>query len=214
MDLQAIRREFMNPIKFVLREFLSMEEINTELRTYPFDILLTRFHNFGAPQVANVNRLRQIFPNIPLISLIRASVGQAVFESRHIVDHKVLFEDSELRDLAQVVEKMRRREISGVRLHPRVFRNGEAQLYVMNPQTGRPLASWHARFVDFARMGARLAIQGDARLQQGVRAQLHYRSSSDPSHVHRIETKVVWERAMGAWGASQHMVALRFVASL
>jgi hypothetical protein len=214
MDLQAIRREFMNPIKFNLREFLSMDEVNAELRHSPFDVLMTRFQMFGSSQVAAVNRLRHIFPQIPLISLVRASEGQAVFESRNIVDHKVLYEDTELRDLAQVVEKMRRREISGVRLHPRIFRHGEADLYVMNPQTGSPVAAWKGRFVDFARMGARLAIQGEGRLQQGCKAQLHYRSSAEPSHIHRIETKVVWERSVGAWGANQHQVALRFIATL
>lgn len=218
LGLDVIRRELANPLKYTLREFLSMEEVNTGLASFSAEVLLARFRRFGPEQLRSVQKMRSLFPDTGLVTLVRETDGAAVFASREIPHHKMINENSELPDLARVVEKLRRHEWSGVRLHPRVARRGDAEILVMNPQSATAVAKWRAKFVDFAQMGARLVLEenpGRSRLEQGCRVQLHYRSSSEPTKMHRIETKVVWEKEVKGWISSQErMVALRFIAAL
>lgn len=214
MELQHIRSKLRNPVKYTVREFLTLDDVNHGLKNFPFDILLLRIPMFDAPQVNIVLKSRLHFPSVGLITISPDIRPSARYQVREVAKHKLLLEPMEVEDLAQVVEKLARGEAAPTRMHPRVHRNGECEL--VDPDKGSRLK---CKFVDFAQMGARLLLQPRVPLRKNARYQLHYRSSSEPNHVHRIETSIVWaEIQSGMVGTimrgPQQMVGLRFLATL
>jgi hypothetical protein len=120
----------------------------------------------------------------------------------------------EIVDLPQVVEKMLRREASALRLHPRIRRECECE--IIEAETGRVTTG---RFMDFAQMGARIRLNPREPFKRNSHVQLKYRSTTEPTRIHHIESKVMWaEVKSGIVGTlvkgPEQVLGLRFVAAL
>lgn len=213
-ELRGLHEQLKNPVRYAVRDFLSLEEVNTSLGGYVFDILLIRIPVFSAQHVMVLDRARKRFPEAGLVTAASEIDFSARFQARSIERHKLIHEPSEIKDLSRVIDKLKKGEASSLRMHPRVPREGEAEL--VEVETGRRLK---ARFLDFAQMGARVLVRVQEPLAKRARVQLHYRSSSDINKIHRIESQVVWQDMTGGMFESivkgpQQMVGLRFIAAL
>lgn len=213
-ELQVLRAHLRNPMRFTVREFLSLDDVNHGLKSYPFDVLLMRLAAFDTPHVSMVLKVRTRFPNAGLITVSPIIHPSARYQMRDFVRHKLLQEPTELDDLAGVVEKLAGGDLSTPRQHSRVKREGECEL--VDTTKGVRIKG---KFLDFAQMGARLMVNPRAPLKRNSRFQLHYQSTSEPNRMHRIEVAVMWaEMASGMVGTimngPQQIVGLRFIAAL
>jgi hypothetical protein len=213
-ELNQIRNHLRNPARFTLREFHSLDQVNHGLTAYPFDVLLMRLNSFDVHHVTMIKKVQLRFPNIGLITVSPLIQPVARYEVKGVPRHKLLLEPMELEDLPNVVEKLARGDQSASRLHSRVMRKGECEL--VDADTGERTK---AQFMDFAQMGARLHVQPRIPFKRNARIQLHYRSTSEPSRIHKIQSNIVWaEMASGMMGTiihgPQQTVGLRFVAAL
>lgn len=216
-ELVAIRNHLANPARFSLREFRSLDEVNQGLRSYPFEVLVIRLPIFDTPQVSTLLRLRQIFPKAGLITVSPDIQPGARYQIRELVHHKLLHEATELPDLQRVAEKFVKGEVNATRLHPRVRRDGDCELFDPTSRT-----RIRGRFVDFAQMGARLLVNSRVPLRQNMRIELHYQSTTEIGRLQRIESNVVWVEDCGNKAAgtfdflrgSLQEVGLRFIAAL
>lgn len=213
-ELQAIRSYLRNPVKYTLREFLSLEDINKGLKNYPFDILLMRLNRFDSAQVSLVLKVRSRFPHVGLITISPDIQPPARFQTKDIIGHKLLHEPAELDDLPKVIDKIMRGDRAPSRMHPRVVRRGECELVDVERKT-----RLQARFIDFAQMGARLSLQTRNPLRANTYCQLHYRSTTEPSRIHKIESKIIWsEVSSGMVGTiingPEQTLGVRFIAAV
>jgi DNA-binding NarL/FixJ family response regulator len=213
LELASIREMLKNPLRYSVREFLSMEEIKDGLRQYPFDILMLRLKYFDARHLPLLAKTRSAFPSVGLITLAGEIDPGARFQVRSLSSHKLLHEPMELQDLHQVIDKLAKGDSQPIRLHPRVRREGGAELVDMKYGFRHP-----AKFLDFAQMGARLTVTAKVPLVKNRHYQLHYPSSSDTSRIHKLETKVIWEKVTSGLGTivcgPEQEVGLRFIAAL
>jgi hypothetical protein len=197
-----------------LREFHSLDEVNHGLTAFPFDVLLMRLNVFDVQSVTMIKKVQLCFPNVGLITVSPQIQPVARYEAKCVPRHKLLLEPREMDDLANVVEKLARGDKSASRLHSRVTRQGDCEL--VDVEKGERI---RAQFVDFAQMGARLSVNPRVPLRRNARIQLHYRSSAEPTKIHRIESNIVWaEMSSGMMGTimngPQQTVGLRFIAAL
>lgn len=214
LELQSIRSQLRNPVKYTVREFLSLEDIKQGLRQYAFDILLIRLGRFDSAQVNTVVKVKSYFPRAGLITVSPEISPPARFQVKDIPRHKLLLEPIELEDLAAVVDKMVRGEGSATRLHPRVSRMGECELVDVERKTRIP-----ARFIDFAQMGARISVSPREPLKANSYYQLHYRSTTEPSRIHKIESKIVWGQVSSSMVGTiikgpEQTLGVRFIAAV
>lgn len=212
-DLRSIHHQFRNPARFVLREYHSLAEIDQHLRSFPFEILIIRVPVFVSSHVQMLVKVRGCFPEAGLITCSPDIDPSARFHVRQIQGHKLIQEPLETSDIERVVEKFIRGEKTALRLHPRTPRRDEVEVV----DSGGDRAK--ARFLDFAQMGARVLVQTRQLMPKNTRVQLHYRSTSEPGRVHRIESVVVWEDVTGGMidfliRGPQRIVGLRFIAAL
>lgn len=213
-ELVAIRHQLRNPMRFTFREFLSIEDLNRGLNNFPFDILLMRLSSFEAHHVRLIFKVRQRFANAGLVTIAEGIDASAAYQIKDVFRHKLLNERMEMNDLVKVIDKLGRGEAASARMHPRVPRKGECEL--VEGEKGERMS---CRFLDFAQMGARLILHPRTPLKRNSRYQLHYRSTTEPNRVHRIESSVVWaEVQSGMMGTIIHgpeqVVGLRFIAAL
>lgn len=211
--LHAIRSQLRNPLRYTLREFHSLEDINQHLNEFRFEILLMRVPVFVSAHVQMLARVRQRFPDAGLVMTAPEIDPSARFQARQIPRHKLILEPVEIADLPRVIEKLKSNDPSALRLHARAKREGDVELVDSLGQRVK------GRFLDFAQMGARLMVQTRQVIPKNTRLQLHYRSLSEPGRVHRIESVVVWQEVTGGMvdslvGGPQQMVGLRFIAAL
>ena len=197
-----------------MREFLSLDEVNSGLAIFPFHVLLMRLPCVETDQVSSILRVRERFPAAGLVTVANEIEPSARFQMREIKGHRLIDEPVELDDLAPIVEKLVKGENGHPRLHPRISREGDAEVLDVRTHT---MAG--AKFVDFAQMGARILVQTPTPLTRMQRIQVHYNSSSDPGRKHRIEALVVWEKVTSGIfrtvvSGPQQMVGVRFIAAL
>lgn len=214
MSLRRIRTVLANPLRYSAREFLTLDDVKAKLSSYPFDVLLTRFPRFGDEQIKIVERLRLLWPEAPLITLAPCVLPSTRYQVRGIPHHKLLDDETELEDLPAVISGLLENDGNKQRLHSRNMRSGEVQIF---GDEGR----WkvEAEFLDFAQMGARLSVESPIPFERKMRVQICYRSSMDPTRMHRIESQVVWagktSSKLETWmtGARQE-IGVRFIAAL
>lgn len=214
LELQAIRSQLRNPVKYTVREFLSLEDINQGLRHYSFDILLMRLNRFDSAQVNTVLRVKARFPRIGLITVSPEISPPARFQVKDVSRHKLLLEPIELEDLTAVIDKMVRGEGAPTRLHPRVARSGECELVDVERKIRIP-----AKFIDFAQMGARISLSPREPLKANSYYQLHYRSTTEPSRIHKIESKIIWGQVSSSMVGTiikgpEQTLGVRFIAAV
>jgi DNA-binding NarL/FixJ family response regulator len=213
LELASIREMLKNPLRYAVREFLSMDEIKGGLGQYQFDILMLRLKYFDARHLPLLAKTRSAFPRVGLITLASEIDPGARYQVRSLAGHKLLHEPMEIQDLHQVIDKISKGDAQAIRLHPRVRREGMAELVDMKHGYRHP-----AKFLDFAQMGARLSVSARVPLEKNRCYQLHYPSSVDTSRIHKIETKVIWEKVTSGLGTivsgPEQEVGLRFIAAL
>jgi len=217
LSQQKLRTYLSRPLKYVVREFQSLEETQAGLRHFPFEVLIARLPSFQLQHVPTIEKLSQIFPQAGLITVSPEIDPQARFCVRNIRRHSVLDEELEMADLDLIIAKAAKPWEKGVaRMHPRAKRHDEAVLVTTDEMYDEDF--FHdARFLDIARMGARLQIPQTLaqKLVPKARVELRYRSSEDLSKVHRLEARVVWlKKSNPLLAGSKFTVGLRFVAEL
>ncbi len=189
--LQGIRRQLFDPSLYIVREVLSLQEIQEQLKDFRFGILLMRIPFFSATHVQMLAKVHSAFPHAGMIASCLEIDPMARFQSRNIPSFKILAEPQEVQDLPKIIDKLKRKEVSGLRQHIRNRRDGEADII---DSRGVRLS---ARFVNFAQMGARLTVRSKELLQKGDRIQLQYRSSLNPNKIHLIEAQITWQQIGG-----------------
>lgn len=212
--LRDVRSLLRNPMKYAVREFCSMEEINQGLKEFPFEVLLMRLSLFTLDHVQIVEKARARFPDVSLITSVGKIDPSARFQVKKVNRHKLISERSELKDLPRIIDVLRQGDMSSLRLHPRSERIGNAE--IIDAESGMRLK---AKFVDFAQMGARLLVHSKERLKKNSRIQLQYHSSVEAGKIQKIESLIVWETYSGGLVESivngpQQMLGLRFIAAL
>ncbi len=208
----CLRGLLSNPVQYVVSEYHSMETVNASLAHDPFEVLIMRFPRFTKAQVQAVLKLRTWFPQATLISLAGEIDPSARFDVRHLAGHKVLDEIAEQDDLIAAIEAVAASPASKQRLHPRVRRQGQAEV-------SEPSGKWRleAQFLDFAQMGARLKLQAGEDIQPKSQIRISYRSSSDPGKIHKIECLVMWVEGstLSKWiHGARREIGVRFVAAV
>lgn len=221
-EIRLLREKLQSPNKYIVREYLSLDEVNRGLsQMLPhetvetrFDIFLMRVSYFVVEHVRMLERVRRRFPQIGLVTVAGEIDPSARYQVRSVRAHKLICERTEVSDLMKIIEKLKQKDLSALRLHPRSRRYGEAEIF--DPMTGQRL---RAKFVDVAQMGARVIVQTKSRISRHSRLELRYQSSQEPGKVHRIESMVVWEGMTGGMVESivqgpQQIMGLRFIAAL
>lgn len=213
-ELDAIRYELRNPVRFMIREFLTLEEVKAGLGEFGFQILLLRIHQFGSANVAMLLKIRAHYPNVAIILLAREIDPSARFQIRAMPGTKVIHEETELPDLQLIIEQLARGDHHPSRLHARVRRESAAEIVDVKENLRMP-----ARFLDFAQMGARVVVTSKRPLKKNDRFQVHYESTSEPGKIHRIEAVVIWQQITSGmvgtiFGGPQQTVGVRFIAAL
>jgi hypothetical protein len=220
LSQQKLRTALSRPLSYVVREFQSLEETRVGLAQFPFEVLIARLPQFELSHVPTIEKLAQMFPHAGLITISPKIDAQARYCIRNIKRHSVIDEELEMCDLDRIITKAAKPWEKGVaRMHPRAKRNDTAVLVSKDEMYDEDF--FHdARFLDFARMGARLQIPPKLaeKLHPKARIELRYRSSEDISKVHRLEARVVWVKKTNplesVLAGSKFMVGLRFVAEL
>jgi PilZ domain len=213
-EVQAIREQLRHPMRFTVREFLSLEEVCRGLKNFPFDILVMRLHQFDLQHVNTIRKVHGFFTRAGIVTVSPEIHPQARAQVREFNRHKLLLEPMELQDLTRVVEKFSRGEGSPARLHPRILREEECEIVDTENDLRFP-----AKFIDFAQMGARIKVQLREPLKIHSRVQIHYRSTTEPGRVHKIESKIVWGQvSSGMMGTivkgPAQTLGLRFIAAI
>jgi hypothetical protein len=188
--------------------------VKRDLGLFPADIMVMRLPRLELAHLGNLAKIRTVFPRVGLITVTDSADPAARYHAREISGLKLLLAPLELNDLQRIVEKMLRREASALRLHSRVHREGGCE--IVDPETGKVTP---ASFLDFAQMGARVRLHPREPFRRNNRLQLRYRSTTEPSRVHRIECHVMWaEVKSGIVGTLVHgpeqVMGLRFIAAL
>jgi hypothetical protein len=214
-ELQDLRMQLRNPLRFAVKEFHTLEAVTRELSDFAFDVLIIRVPYFHPTHVAMLEKIRRRFSEPALITSAPEIDPSARYQVRKLVNHKLLEEPVETGDLVRLIEKMRAGDPGALRLHPRRRRMGQAE--IVDHAGGRH----PAKFLDFAQMGARLVVRPRERILRNTHLQLHFASTSDPGKVHRIESVVVWEGFSNGGGMVDSIVngphqtlGLRFIAAL
>ena len=220
LSQQKLRTALSRPLAYSVREFQSLEETRAGLSQFPFEVLIARLPQFELSHVPTIEKLASLFPHAGLVTISPKIDAQARFCVRNLKRHSVIDEELELCDLDRIIAKAAKPWETGVaRMHPRAKRNDTAVLVSTDEMYDEDF--FHdARFLDFARMGARLQIP--KRLAEKIRSksrlELRYRSTEDLSKVHRLETRVVWVRKTNplesVLAGSKWSVGLRFIAEL
>lgn len=218
-ELQKLRIVVHNPARFMVREFLSLQEVSHGLSEFAFEILLIRIPVFALDHVQMLEKIRSVDPAAGLITITAEIEPQARYRAQRVSRHKLISEGMEFEDLPKIIELMKielrnKSEPSPLRQHPRTRRDGEVD--VVDEVSG---LRWQGRFLDCAQMGARLVIHTRTRILKHTHLRLSYRSSSDPRRMHHIVSKVVWEGMTGGMMESivrgpQQVLGLRFIAAL
>lgn len=215
-DLEIVRAAFRNPVKFTVREFLSMEAVVQGLVSFPMHLLIMRVQSFEERHLQMLTKARRRFPSTAMITLAKeippALRPKIAALDRSISSFRVLEEPLEVGDLTALVEKLRRGEPSWHRLHPRARRGEPVQVVDKRGLIHR------GHFLDFAQMGARLVVPSLQKFEVKDSVQLIYNSASEPGRQHRIEAKVVWSSFDGGivdqfMGVKQQTTGLRFIAT-
>jgi hypothetical protein len=220
LSQQKLRTHLSRPLAYVVREFQTLEETHAGLAKFPFEVLIARLPQFDPVHVSTIERLSAMFPHAGLITISPKIDPQARFAVRQVKRHSVVDEELELGDLDRIIEKAAKPWEKGVaRMHPRAKRKDDAVVITTDEMYDED--TFHdARFLDFARMGARLVIPPALaqKLAPKSRVELRYRSSEDLSKVHRLEARVVWLKKTSPLDSllagSKFTVGLRFVAEL
>lgn len=213
-ELAAIRSRLKNPLRYRVREFLTMAAINEGLGSFPFDVLILWLPKFRLESVALVKKLRLYFPSSSVVIVSPEIDPGARFQIRQTGRLKIISEETELNDLQKVVEVLVAGSAGPIRLHPRVPREGLCKL--VDATTGEVISS---EFVDFAQMGAQLVLNPRVPLRKGARIQVHYPSMSEPGRTNRIESVVVWTQMKSGMvgtlmnGPTQ-AIGIRFIAAV
>lgn len=212
VDLDKVRAAFRNPMRFTLREFLSMESVVHGLVSFPTDVLLMRIPRFTDRHLVMANKALRRFHKSLVLVLAREVDPSARVKSTGMERFKILQEPLEVADLPAIVEKMHRGEESNHRLHPRARREGMVQIIDQNGVVHR------AQFLDFAQMGARLSVASLNKFQPKDSVQIVYGSSAEPGKFHKVEAKIVWSTFSGGFvdqfmGVKQQMAGIRFIAA-
>ncbi len=217
---QKIRTHLSRPLAYVVRDFQSLDEVHKGLARFPFEVLIARLPTFQQMHVSTIERLSSLFPQAGLITISPKIDADARYAIRSIKRHSLVDEELELNDLDCIIAKAADpRDRSVARMHPRAKRRDEA-LVVINDEMYDEDFFHEARFLDFARMGARLVVpQASAhKLSVKSRVELRYRSSEDIQKVHRLEARVVWMKKTSplesVLAGSKVTIGLRFVAEL
>ncbi len=223
---KRLRTLLSRPLAYLVREFQSMDEVQTGLAQFSFQVMIVRLPVFEAQHVSLVHKLRQAYPNAALVTISPRIDPRARYELKSLARHTFLDEELEIDDLHLILKRAAEaKTLAQPRLHPRTKREGHAVLIVRNEDESE--IQIRARFLDFARMGARLILEFEEPVREQVqkqlkaksRLELRYRSSEQAERVHRIETRVVWTEEAG--NPLDHLlkktkaeIGLRFVAEL
>ena len=210
-DLEKVRTALRNPLRYTVREFLSMEAVVKELKQFPMDLMVMRYARFDERQVAAATAARRIFQRVGLVLMAKEIAPAARAKVGGIERLRLLDESLETTDLTSVVEKLLRGDGSAARLHPRVRRESSVQIVDANGLTHR------AQFLDFAQMGARISFQAIKTFKPRESVQVIY-TSSQTGKVQRLEAKVIWSALGGGlmeqfMGVKSQTAGLRFIAS-
>ena len=217
---QKLRTYLSRPLTYVVRDFQSLDEVYNGLARFPFEVLIARLPAFQQMHVSTIERLSAMFPHAGLITISPKIESEARFNVRSLKRHSLVDEELELNDLERIIAKAADpRDRSVARMHPRAKRQDDAML-VINDEMYDEDFFHEARFLDFARMGARLVVPQASTLKLSVksRVELRYRSSEDLQKVHRLEARVVWMKKTSplesVLAGSKVTLGLRFVAEL
>lgn len=210
--LEAVHAALRNPLKFTVREFVTMDSVNQGLRQFPMDLLIVRLSRFERQHVQIAEAARRRFPRVGLVIMAKAVEPSARASVSGLARLRLLEEPVETVDLTAVVEKILKGESSSARLHPRIRRSDELKLVDSTGLVHR------GRFLDFAQMGARIEFESLVRFKPRDSVQVAYVSSNGTEKSHRIEAKVVWSEISGGFmeqimGVKQQTVGLRFIAA-
>ena len=213
-ELEAVRSRLRSPARFQLREYHSLDEVRDGLSHLPFDVLLLRISSFKPANIPMLVRARSAFSHAGVVLIAREIDPGARFQVRSMPGTKLIHEASEIDDLAGIIEQLNRGDSHPLRLHPRVKRDGHAEL--VDPKHGLKL---QAKFLDFAQMGARIWVQAKTPLKRNDRFQVHYPSISEPGKTNRVEVTVVWQQMTSGMmdtivRGPQQVVGIRFIAAL
>ena len=211
-ELEKIRAAFRNPMKFTVREFLSMDSVVHDLVSFPMEVLLMRVPAFEERHVVAAQKALRRFHQASVITMAKEINPSARLKATNLERFKLLQEPLEVGDLTALVEKMRRGDGSAHRLHPRARRDGNVQVIDARGLVHR------ATFLDFAQMGARLLVPSLQKFEPRDSVQIIYGSMSEPGKHHRIEAKIVWSSFGGGLvdqfrGVKQQTAGVRFIAS-
>lgn len=199
-----------------------MEEVQMGLSQFTFQVMIVRLPSFEVPHVQLVQKLRSAYPHAGLITIAPEIDPRARYQLKGISRHTLLDEELEIDDLHLIIKRsIEAKHLAAPRMHPRTKREGHAILVVRNEDETE--VQVHARFLDFARMGARLVMETDEpfklQLHPKARIELRYKSSGNGDRVHRIESRVVWAEEAGnpldlILKKTKAEIGLRFVAEL
>lgn len=217
---QKLRTHLSRPLSYIVRDFQSLEDVQQGLARFPFEVLVTRLPTFELMHVSTIERLSALFPKVGLITISPRIDAHARFAIRALTRHSLVDEQLELGDLERIISKAADPLDHRVaRMHARAKRQDDVVL-VTNDEMYDEDFFHNARFLDFARMGARLVVSPSAELKLSIksRVELRYRSSEDLQHVHRLEARVVWMKKTSPLesllAGSKMTLGLRFVAEL
>jgi hypothetical protein len=211
-DLEKTRAAFRNPMRYTVREFLSMEAVVHGLVTFPMEILVLRVGTFEEKHIEMVLKARRRFHEAAIVTLARDVHPAARVKATTLSRFKLLQEPMEIGDLTAIAEKFRKNDPSAHRLHPRARRDGLVQIIDKRGLVHR------GQFLDFAQMGARLLVPSLQRFEARDSVQIVYGSMSEPGKQHRIEAKIVWSAFDGGIvdqfrGVKQQTAGVRFIAA-
>jgi hypothetical protein len=211
-DLDRVRSAFRNPMRFTVREFLSMDSVNHGLISFPMDVLLMRLPTFNEKHLAVAQKALRRFHKSSVVVLSKDVSPAVRLTSTGLERFKLLQEPLEVQDLPLIIEKMSRGDQSPHRLHPRARREGLVQVIHRNGVVHR------GQFLDFAQMGARLSVPSMTKFSPKDSVQIVYGSTSEPGKFHKIEAKIVWSTFNGGFvdqfmGVKQQMAGIRFIAA-
>jgi hypothetical protein len=211
-ELEHVRSAFRNPMRFTVREFLSMESVIHGLVSFPMDVLLMRLPTFNEKHLVVAQKALRRFHKASVVVLAKEINPAARLKSTGLERFKLLQEPLEVQDLPLIIEKMSSGDQSPHRLHPRARREGMVQVIDRNGVVHR------GHFLDFAQMGARLSVPSMTKFSPRDSVQIVYGSTSEPGKFHKIEAKIVWSTFNGGFvdqfmGVKQQVAGVRFIAT-
>lgn len=218
---QRLRGALSRPMVYNVREFQSLVDVQASLAHFPFSVLISRLPAFHVEHVATIQRIAALFPHAGLLTVAPEIDPRARFALRNLNRHALVDEELEFADLDLLIAKVvkaREKSPSAARMHPRAKRDDGAVL-ITTDEAYQDDTLHDAKFVDFARMGARVVVSS-TNLEVAVksRVELRYQSSEDRKRVHRLEARVVWIKKTSPLesllAGSKTVLGLRFVAEL